>query len=126
MAKKHRMTDQEYRVYKTHAYDHPLEVEQGKIHREKANYARCRRKSEARLKRQLRELTGPNDLETWDEDPLVAEYESKATRELRNAKVHKQRLSGLEMHEFCHTDLSPGHGSMQHSQRKSNQTEDLK
>ena len=50
MAKKHKLTEQEYEAYnRIHDYDHPLDEEEGKIHREKSNYARYQRKSKARL-----------------------------------------------------------------------------
>ena len=100
MAKKHEMTDQEYKVYKKiHDYEHPLEVERGKIRREKADHAQYRRKSDARLKRRLREMAYTADEDTWEEDAIQAEYDARASRELRNARTHKRRLRGLEKHE---------------------------
>lgn len=96
MAQKRDMTDGEYDVYqKIHKYEHPIQEEKGKIHREKSNAARYRRKHHTQLKQQLDRITSPDDLEDWDDDQALDDYEFMAERELRNAKTHKQRLKRL-------------------------------
>mgnify|MGYP005849565161 CR=1 FL=1 len=98
MPKNDDLTKHQYDIYrKTHDYDHPLEEEQAKIRREKAGYARRRRKSGERLKRRLGAIARPDDVEDWDEDPTQVE-EERAARELRNAHAHKRRLKGLVRH----------------------------
>ena len=109
MTKKHEMSERAYQVYtKTHDYEHPLEEERAKIRREKADAARHRRKGKARLKRQLREIMDVDDLDAWQKDLESDDYgdvddydddDHRATRELRNAHTHKQRLAALERHE---------------------------
>ncbi len=100
MAKKHAMTEHEYRSYKKrHDYDDPLETEEGKVSREKAHSARQRRKTQARWKRQLDDLADLTDLELWEEDLILSEYERSADREVKNARTHKRRLKGLAEYE---------------------------
>ncbi len=97
MTKKHDMTDPEYESYdRIHNFDHPLDEEEGKVRRERSNAARYRRRARGRLKRRLRQITHPDDVDEWDDDPLLDDYEQRAERELRNAQAHKQRLRGLE------------------------------
>ena len=74
-------------------------MERGKIRREKADHARYRRKSDARLKRRLRETAYTADEDAWEEDAIHAEYDARASRELRNAQTHRRRLRGLKKHE---------------------------
>lgn len=94
------MTDGEYTVYrKIHDYDHPVEIERGKVQREKASATRKRRKGQDHLKRRLRQIVRPEDVEDWDDDPLFDEIEIEAERELRNARTHKDRLKRLERYE---------------------------
>ncbi len=49
---KHVMTEQEYKVYKkTHTYPDPIDVEKGKVEREKSDYVKYRKKVMQRWKR---------------------------------------------------------------------------
>ena len=97
MAKKRKMTEHEYEVYrKTHGCAHPLDVERGKIRREKTDAARYRRRSEEKMKRRLRELASSGDLDAWDEEEPFDEDEARAARELGNARAHAHRLRELE------------------------------
>ena len=96
--KKDELTEHQFEVYiKIHGYDHPLDEERAKIHREKAGYARHRRKSEERLERRLGAIARPDDVDDWEENPAQLE-EERAARELRNAHAHKRRLKGLVRH----------------------------
>jgi hypothetical protein len=102
------MTEHEYEVYKkTHGYAHPLEVERGKIRREKTDSARYRRRSEEKMKRRLRELVRSGDLDAWDEEELFDEDEARAARELGNARAHVHRLKELEAYEIDHARREP-------------------
>jgi hypothetical protein len=99
MADKHEMTDAQVASYeRIHNYDDPLSVEQGKVRREKATAADYRRRGQQRVKHRLRQITRPEDVDDWDDDPLLDDVEQRAERELRNARTHKQRLHGLSEH----------------------------
>ena len=100
MTKKREMTEHEYEVYrKTHGYAHPLVVERGKTRREKTDSARHRRRSEEKMKNQLRELVKSGDPDAWDEEVQFDEDEARAARELGNARAHGHRLRELEAYE---------------------------
>jgi hypothetical protein len=106
VSKKRTLTPTEYEAYKRgHAYEDPLEAEEGKVRRERTDAARYRRKAEARRRRQLRDLSHPDDAEAWEDDPAADELERQARRELGNASAHKRRLHGLARYE---EDLDDG------------------
>jgi len=84
---------------KRHPYDHAIEVEEGKIRREKTASASLRRKGTRRIRRCLNGLGDPG------EDLVVEQYEASAIRELRNALAHKRRLAGLADAELDGTVL---------------------
>ncbi len=94
------MTDGEYTVYqKTHDSEHPVEVESGKVRREKTSAARKRRKNQDRVKNRLQKIEHPEDVDDWDDDALIDEIEAEAEREMRNARTHKERLKRLERYQ---------------------------
>ncbi len=96
---KHAMTGHEYEIYKKiHRYPDPVDVEEGKVEREKSDYIKYRKKSDAQIEEILREMIKSGSLEMWDESDAVV-YEVKATREIRNAHKHKRRLKGLKRYE---------------------------
>jgi len=102
MAKKHKLTQQQYIIYKKHhAYEDVIGTEEGKIDQEKASYTRHRRKSNRRVEEDLRnlvnqEVVNKNEI---DVDFELPEEEYIAERVLRNARTHKRRLAGLRRRE---------------------------
>lgn len=96
--KKHELTEQEYEIYqKIHGYEEPVEVEEGKIRREKSNYVEKRNKGKSKIKQVLRNLKGNSQLA--DEEEFFDEEDFVARRELSNARVHRQRLKGIRKFE---------------------------
>ncbi len=88
------MVDKKYRSYKRgHDFEFPAEAELGKIKKEKHNFEKLEKKSEKQMYRIVQKASSKFDffeeLEEELEDYELASY--KATKEKRNAKVHKNR-----------------------------------
>lgn len=82
--------DFEYRKYaRVHKSDHPSDDEKGKIHREKAGYAKISGKRD-RLSRQI--LIQPDDEALADS---LDELDAAADKIRKNARTHKDRLKKL-------------------------------
>ena len=70
MSRDRELTYDEVTAYeRIHSYDHPLEVERGKIRRETSAYTRYRRKQATRFRRRARDVRRPEDVADGEEDP---------------------------------------------------------
>lgn len=92
------LSNVEYRAFrKTHPDLFALEIEEGKIEREKQVFACYRERGTRLLKHRLRRMSRAEIDELAAESEL--EIERIALRQLHNAHHHKRRLHGLEHRE---------------------------
>ena len=97
MKKKRKLTRTEYLVYKKqHAYDDVVAAEEAKISNEKQTYARLQKKSKQQIQKKIQALITNEDPELLENDLETPKEEIIANRKIRNAKTHKNRLSGLK------------------------------
>ena len=100
MEKKRKLTPQEVQIYHNqHDYEDILDAEEAKISNEKASYARLQKKSKQQLQEQIRSLKTAIDPNAIEDDLDIPEEELEANRIIRNARTHKNRLSGLRNFE---------------------------
>lgn len=100
MKKIRKLTPQEYQVYqKKHDYDDVISAEEAKINNEKTSYARLQKKSKLQLQKQILSLRTAIDPDAIEDDLDIPEEELIANRTIRNARTHKNRLSGLRDYE---------------------------
>jgi hypothetical protein len=100
MKKKRKLTDEEYQVYKKqHDYDDVIAAEEAKISNEKASYARLQKKSKQYLQKQILSLRTAIEPDAIKDDLDIPVEELIANRTIRNARTHKNRLSGLRDYE---------------------------
>lgn len=79
------------RTYKrVHKFEHAVDVERGKIRREINTYLKQSRKADHLIEQLLK---NPDDELLIER---IASSEHKSSKEHRNARVHKLRLSNLE------------------------------
>lgn len=100
MKKKRKLNPTEYHVYKNqHDYDDVIAAEEAKIRNEKETYARLQKKSNQQLQKQIQSLKTAIDPDAIEDDLDIPEEEVIANRTIRNARTHKNRLSGLRDYE---------------------------
>ena len=100
MKKKRKLTPQEYQIYKKqHDYEDVVAAEEAKINNEKQTYSKLQEKGKRQIKRKIQSIRQVVDLEILDEDLDDPEEEQIANRTIRNARTHKNRLSGLKEYE---------------------------
>jgi len=100
MKKIRKLTPQEYQVYqKKHDYEDVIAAKEAKISNEKASYARLQKKSKQQLQKQILSLRTAIDPDAIEDDLDIPEEELIANRTIRNARTHKNRLSGLRDYE---------------------------
>jgi hypothetical protein len=90
------MKEYNYKSYKRiHKYSHESDVEKEKISRETSNYVRYQKKADQMIRRLVNEID-EDDMEEITEESEGYEYASQ--KEIRNAKVHKNRLKSFQKH----------------------------
>lgn len=100
MKKKRKLTPQEYQTYKKqHDYEDVIASEESKIINEKRTYSKLKDKAKRQIKQKIQSIQQVNDLDTLDDGLEDPEEERIATRTIRNARTHKNRLGGLKEFE---------------------------
>jgi len=100
MKKKRKLTQTEYQTYKKqHDYEDVIAAEESKIRNEKDEFASLQNKGKQQLQQKIRSFIAFEDPELLEDGLETPEEEIIANRKVRNAKTHKNRLSGLKEFE---------------------------
>jgi len=93
------LSEKEFNSYKrVHNYSNPSEAEEGKIKKEKQNYAKLNKKTKDLTRSRLRNI---KDLADYDESfgEELEEKNFKAKKERGNLNTHKKRFKKLDKYE---------------------------
>ena len=100
MKKKRKLTTQEYQIYKKHhEYEDVVTAEEAKINNEKQTYSKLREAGKRQIKQKIQSIRQVDDLDILEDGLEDPEEEIIATRTIRNARTHKNRLGGLKEFE---------------------------
>ena len=100
MKKKRKLTTREYQIYKKqHVYEDVVAAEEAKINNEKQTYSKLRESGKRQTKQKIQTIRQVDDFGMVDEGLEDPEEERIATRTIRNARTHKNRLGGLKEFE---------------------------
>ena len=99
MAKKHHMTKHQYKAYKKNHRQHKyaLDVEEEKVRQNRSQYTKYRKKTDEKMKNQIRSVEGHSQDFLDDEFDAIDDLHVK--KMLGSIKGHKARLKDLEQYE---------------------------